>query len=232
MNENDIKQALDQIEPSDEALSRMLTNILSANEQSARESSDSYNATSEANNAPENTPASKISAKKGGRWRVALPVAASLILLLGVGIFVVNQELFTPGSMDANFSAMSSKSTAESSSESALAEQDMPPNADEESAYSNSSENLIDSSHLAQTYPLIESPSLGRLSIIDNGESANSSADTNLVGAKIEEGIAKSPSGEAEISCTIYEYISPDVVYYAIQYDGDTNYYRASTLTR
>ena len=98
MSDNRLKEAFDQIEPSDEAKQRMLDNIVAATSQGKTHPAPSRS-------------------RRSYRLKVALPLAASLILA-AVGLYATTQYLPYFGQMGMSSSAPASTSHADSSASS------------------------------------------------------------------------------------------------------------------
>lgn len=192
--ENEIKEAFEHMGPSEGTQKRMLENILTT-------TTDSVSTETEFQ-----------PIKKRPARIFALPIAAALILLVGVGLLTtMNHSQSTPKHVVYE-SAPSSKNIAGSGG------QDYA----DQSVDSVESLSVFDFSF---EYPYIESDSLGKLHVIDK------TADEALVDDKIESTQARNTDGTQTIGCIIYQYGSSDSEYYAIQYDGDTTFYLAQPLS-
>lgn len=234
MKDTDIKQAFDTIEPTEDALSRMLENIMDTHEQKESDHKDEGNTST--------TPTPSIHAiprpiKKIPVWKATLPIAASLIILAGIGAFTLSQQTPLESAVTESESAISTKSLSdaplsdEAPEDSAAGLVQESSDIDTIESLSTHNKSSADSS-LPQNYPLIESPTLGRMYIVDNGESEASLADETQIGDRIEDATAKDITGENTITCTIYEYPSSEIGHYALRYEGEETYYIAATLAR
>lgn len=194
MSDKRIKQAFEEMSPSTEAKDRMLANLLE-------------HATIQED---QQKPEPQASPKKHSAWKIALPLAACLVLLTGVGALTYNTFLKTQLSQVAQMTGADKNMSSEFSEEAAAP---------------------LPETELSLQYPLVISEEVGRLYLIDAKNPSQEIADPSLVGNKIDEAIATSEDGSKSFMCTIYEY--PDELpRYAIQYEGDSTFYLAAPFTR
>ena len=225
MNDKDIKQAFEDIEPSNEVLERMLSKIL----ETPRQPADDNN---------QEKPLIQTRRKRS-IWHVVVPVAASLVLLAGIGVLTLQQTT----NLDTNASFSDAAPLAEQSDElmarnetlrdeSPLEPYSSSANPEATDTDATAESSLMNEENTATRFPTLSGPSLGRLYIIDEGRSAQSFVDSAEVGEKIEEGIARNAITGDEMRCIIYSYQSNEVIYYAIQFAGEDVYYKAATFAR
>lgn len=222
MTDERIKQAFEDMGPSTDAEARMLANILAASE---RETS----AAPAASSSPE-----PKSTKKRSAWTIALPVAASVLLVAGIGIFAITS--LSPPEEQTSTRVLSESSSDDLSPQ--LDEEVIPDGSEAEAPAPGSAieENLsVEDSAAENTsawrYPTVELDSIGRLYLVDS-QTGGRIADADKVGKKLGVGKALSEDGAYSLTCTVYEYSGTDMPSYAIQYEGENTFYRAASFAR
>lgn len=213
--------AFNTVEPSDEAQKRMLKTVL----------------------------ATRIAKRKRSPQKIMLPIAASLILLLGIGAFVLFNLAETPfesGSKEALTEAsMSEESAAKSFSENAAdtgsgditsaeecAEVLSVEELDAPATEQDTSEEAAPAHETAYEYPLVESESLGQLSVISDIGLITVVPDDAYIGEKLEDVYATNSENTDSITCTIYRYREQgEIPSYAIQYEDHGTFYLATAHT-
>jgi len=263
MNERDIKQAFDNVNPSSEAENRMLANILAAADaarQNETEQPQESNVIdfppptvpSAANNLKDYPPPVASPQKRRSPWKIALPIAASVVLVLGVGFAVLNtasplqifDKVFTQSAPEST-SGGAPESTPESAYSSAeeaeannAAEQPLgdalPPSASPETqeplANNDTAMKYLRAPELrfmpaASEYFTIELSDGRRSTLLGNANPWISLAEPNLVGKELYVAKAYNPDFTFSVPCFLYEYYSSDEQYYAVKYPGEYNYY-------
>ena len=171
-------------------------------------------------------------------WKKALPIAACLVVLLGVGMLAL-------GSLEKGLNNLAVPQ-ADMSQENNLAGSGLYDNGYPEEPYdridgTGSSETVIlpptgpivdpppsntvlpPPSYLY--YPIVEIPGRGTTSVVnpDNPELAR--ANENLIGAFITQATAYSPDRTTSVSCMVFAYASTDLSCLAILYSSEMVYY-------
>lgn len=249
MNDKDIKQAFENMGPRDEARRRMLDNLLTSVQENAIEAPSQTGPTA-ANSTPAtgqetstvkpgelprpkaNPGATSTPTKQRSRRLITLPIAASLILLLGIGALTIPSLISSPESIEfaaSSTSQKSSDSTSEETAQDSSAEilNESTPLSIEESSASGS----LNALNLGSEYPIIKT-SFGYLYLVDNGQSAASLVDEAAIGQEIEVAIAYTEDEAESISCILYDCPTFDTLSFAVKYEGDDTYYLAKPLAR
>lgn len=195
-----IAGAFESMGPSDEAQARMLAALQAA-------------------------AASSPARKQRAPWRVALPVAASLVIVVGVGIVAFGHF---GAALDANLASSSGSASvqessalaplsdslpdASSSNDEGAAEPDAGSAASDKGVAESAAEPDIDA-----RYPYVALPSGERLRIA-LGDGAVLAADPSVVGEEIGVGVASNDTGD-EIPCTVFA--TSDVEHpFAVRFGG------------
>ncbi|WP_139653340.1 hypothetical protein [Raoultibacter phocaeensis] len=206
MNGNDIKGAFERMGPTPEAEDRMLAAILAEND-ALGDSDDSMNTNG-------------TTLKKSPAKRLVFPLAACLVLLVGIGAFA-------GASYFASLNSQLGGASPHAASTATLSEE-----AEGEKSAASPSDATPATPSPAASMPRIEleDGTLLRIASVgetEAGESEVLTADSNLVGDEIGQATARSESGAEVMDCTVYAY--PDERNpYAIRYTAGTDLYLAA----
>lgn len=198
MNDSDIKGAFERMGPTPEAEDRMLANIL----------------------ATKSTVGQHAAAPKRNNLRaLALPIAACLVALAGIGMLVVGQAYFTTlGNQLGDSGSSMQEKAVESYSASP---EDASSSRDEASPSI-----ALAPNGPAERFPAIELEDGTVLLIAKDGSSLPLIADEKLVGGEAQEATARSEDGAATEPCTVYAYAN-DKTPFAVRYPDDPACYLA-----
>ena len=223
MDDKSIKGAFEAMSPSEEAQDRMLANILAAADGMREEAA----------------PIPFPQQRRRRPWKVALPIAACLVLAVGVGLMA-----YTSGFLR-DKASLSSESTAQGnasygteggdtdSGTGGLNDNDndtdasasKSPEAASEPEESMDDQRLVPALPSSLEYFIIDIPSRGTTFIINPDDPKKSLADTSRVGNKICLATAYNSDKSRSIECTVFEYAATDLSCLAIQFPKDSNYY-------
>ena len=248
MNDNDIKGAFERMGPAPEAEDRMLATILAETDALARMQAPAkaQGARTHASGAlqgepplgnhahPENPerPCTAVRTASPNRWAAShrgtpgkhrawkrvLPLAACLILLVGIGAFAGSLYF---GSLDNKLGASMQSASIDASSEKGAAEESAASPSDGYAAVPAP----------AATLPRIELGGGALITIAFAGETETGEADpllaeSTLVGEEIGPATAYNEDGTETVSCTVYAY-SDEQTPYAVRYGDSAVLYRA-----
>lgn len=209
-----MKKAFERMGPTPEAEDRMLAAILAANATAAnRESARTRHGATDASMrasdapAPDRTPI----AKKRSRLLIALPIAACLVIVVGIGVLAVGART-TVGSFD---------NAADTASE--LRSASSAPEASESDAIERSGSEAAEPPALP--FPIVELEDGTVLRIAESGSGAPA-PDEALVGENLGEATAHAADG-ASAACTVYRYADEQYPY-AIRYADDPELHLAA----
>lgn len=202
MSDSEIKKAYERMDPTPEAQDRMLAAILAANEAAAECGNGSEPAP-----APDRAPA----AKKRTPLLIALPIAACLAIIVGVGAFTIGGRTAGESSSNATDTAAAPLSASPA------------PEAGQSDATEPNGARVAESP--ARLFPVIElaDGTVLRIAERDDGVLV---PDETLAGESLGEAAARAEDGSSVRACTVYRY--DDERYpYAIRYVGDPELYLA-----
>lgn len=207
MNDSDIKGAFERMGPTPEAEDRMLANILATKSTVGQHAAAPKKARHAA--AP----------KRNNLRALALPIAACLVVLAGIGMLVVGQAYFaTLGNQLGDSGSSMQEKAVESYSASP---EDASSSRDEASPSI-----ALAPNGPAERFPAIELEDGTVLLIAKDGSSLPLIADEKLVGGEAQEATARSEDGATTEPCTVYAYAN-DKTPFAVRYPDDPTCYLA-----
>lgn len=230
--------------PSEEAEDRMLATLLATcNERSERAGELARVANDNTPRKPVSTIDSKGRRRKRRIWKVLLPAAACLVLLVGVGAFAYYgslsnslssstggsmQNLSSAGTTSSSESAKDLSASSEPSDEAPQAIQDVLSENAGSSAGGDAGSNASSDANAGADanadadarYPFVQLASGRALRIAIDGAGIPLIADPSLVGAELEQATASNGTPGDAVACTVFASASTEHPY-AVRYAGE-----------
>ena len=227
MNERDIRHAFETMGPSEEAQGRMLANILGAADR-MREAAVQEAPVQEAAMQEAPSPIAFQPQKRHHPWRIALPIAACLVLAVGIGVMVYASGSLQSGSpsSSASMAQGSGPGSSGGSGSNGLGAQGSDSQKESSAPEGAPQGSVSDQAPTTSfEYYIIEIPGLGTTSVINPDDPGQSLADAGRVGDEMCRAIAYNSDESRSVECTVFEYASTDLSCLAIQFPDDPNYY-------